>query len=59
MKAEEVAAGQLFDSGQQLRVPIWQRRYTWDKQDWSELWSDIEHLREAPTSTHFIGEHRS
>jgi hypothetical protein len=55
MKAEEVAAGKLFDSGQQLLVPIWQRRYTWDKQDWLELWKDLEHLQAAPNASHFIG----
>lgn len=55
MKAEEVAAGKLFDSGQQLLVPIWQRRYTWDRQDWKELWRDIQHLRAAQASTHFLG----
>jgi len=55
MKAEEVAAGQLFDSGQQLLVPIWQRRYTWDRQDWSELWKDLAHLQTAPAASHFIG----
>lgn len=55
MKAEEVPSGKLFDSGQQLQVPLWQRRYTWDTQDWAELWKDLSHLRAAPSSTHFIG----
>lgn len=55
MKAEEVKVGRLFDSGQQLLVPIWQRRYTWDRLDWSELWKDLQHLRTTPSTTHFIG----
>lgn len=55
MKAEEVPSGKLFDSGQQLQVPLWQRRYTWDTEDWAELWKDLSHIRSAPSSTHFIG----
>jgi hypothetical protein len=55
MKAEEVAVGRLFDSGQQLLVPIWQRRYTWDRQEWLELWKDLQHLRSTPEASHFIG----
>src|SRR5690349_12497564 len=55
MKAEEVPAGRLFDSGQQLLVPIWQRRYTWDRQEWIELWRDLDHLRSSPNASHFIG----
>ncbi len=55
MKAEEVAATRLFDSGQQLLVPIWQRRYTWDRRDWLELWKDLQHLQATPTASHFIG----
>ena len=55
MKAEEVAVGRLFESGQQLLVPIWQRRYTWDRQEWLELWKDLQHLRDTPEASHFIG----
>lgn len=55
MKAEEVAVGRLFESGQQLLVPIWQRRYTWDRQEWLELWKDLHHLRDTPEASHFIG----
>ena len=55
MKAEEVPSGKLFDSGQQLQIPIWQRRYTWDTLDWSELWKDLGHIRTTPSATHFIG----
>lgn len=55
MQAEEVPSGKLFDSGQQLQVPIWQRRYTWDTREWAELWKDLGHIRTTPSATHFIG----
>lgn len=55
MKAEEVSIGELFRSGQQLLVPIWQRRYSWDRQDWTELWGDLQRLREGSASSHFLG----
>lgn len=57
MKAEEVQANELFASGKQLLVPLWQRRYSWSRQQWLDLWSDIERLVESADldSTHFLG----
>lgn len=55
MKAEEVPVSQMFESGQQLLIPIWQRRYTWDRPEWLELWKDLQNLQDKPDATHFIG----
>lgn len=55
MKAEEVTAGRLFGSDQQLLIPLWQRRYSWDKVDWAELWQDLERLESGEAPSHFIG----
>ncbi|WP_062204152.1 DUF262 domain-containing protein [Demequina salsinemoris] len=56
MKADEVQAKEFFKSGEQLLIPIWQRHYAWEKPQLTELWTDIERIRdteEAPS--HFIG----
>lgn len=54
MKAEESLVANLFESKQQVRVPIWQRRYSWDKSDWQDLWDDIVRARDEKR-THFLG----
>jgi hypothetical protein len=56
MKAAETKASKLFDSGQQLRVPVWQRAYSWREPQWKELWGDIVRLRgQEAIATHFLG----
>jgi hypothetical protein len=55
MQAQEYMAAELFRSGKQLRVPIWQRRYSWMKEQWTAMWGDLERLRQDPGLTHFIG----
>ncbi|MBA8989916.1 hypothetical protein FHW23_001162 [Curtobacterium pusillum] len=55
MKAEEVTAEKLFDGGQQLLIPLWQRRYSWTKNDWEDLWRDLLRVHNGEASSHFIG----
>ena len=47
----------LFSPAVQYQVPLYQRRYVWDKTNWSVLWNDI--LSQADLgdkdSRHFIG----
>ena len=43
----------IIGNGNSYQVPIYQRDYSWDKDDWEDLWSDIE---EIPTDkTHYVG----
>ena len=43
----------------QYFVPIWQRPYSWDKQEWNDLWKDIKNLDDTTANgeqhAHFIG----
>jgi hypothetical protein len=43
----------------QLRVPLYQRRYAWKRDEWSALWDDVLHLaldrQEDPGERHFLG----
>ena len=55
MNAQETKAAELFASGKQMRVPIWQRRYSWTRVEWDALWEDLERLQQEPHLTHFIG----
>ncbi len=51
-KITSVASSQYF-------VPKWQRPYSWDKQEWGDLWKDIMNLDELTANgkqhSHFIG----
>jgi len=43
----------IIGNGKSYQVPIYQRDYSWDKDDWEDLWNDIE---EIPTDkTHYLG----
>lgn len=55
MKAEEVTAEKLFDGGQQLLIPLWQRRYSWTTSDWEDLWRDLIRVHRGEAPSHFIG----
>jgi uncharacterized protein with ParB-like and HNH nuclease domain len=43
----------------QFIIPIWQRTYNWEPQQWRDLWEDImdlnEKLRNGETAQHFMG----
>lgn len=43
----------IIGNGKSYQVPIYQRDYSWDKDDWEDLWNDIA---EIPTDkTHYLG----
>lgn len=55
VKAEEISAGRLFGSDQQLLIPLWQRHYSWEQPQWAELWSDLLRVQEEGPASHFLG----
>lgn len=53
---------QVFQAGQRLLVPLFQRQYVWNEErQWAPLWEDIERLAEAyetggaKVEPHFLG----
>ena len=56
MKAGETIFQRLLDGKLQYRVPMFQRTYSWDEDQWERLWDDILELYAmANPRTHFIG----
>jgi hypothetical protein len=55
MKADEILASKLFTAGQQLRIPLWQRHYSWGRPEWAELWHDIRRVQKEKLPGHFLG----
>ncbi len=56
MKASETYLLRFLDSTKQFTLPIYQRRYSWEKSDCEQLWEDIYRVgaHEAIPS-HFLG----
>jgi|GEM_PF-3330037 Uncharacterized conserved protein len=59
MRAAEIKVEELFKSDNQLLVPLWQRRYAWQRPQWEELWKDLLRVDDAASHgeplNHFIG----
>ncbi len=56
MKATELTLSKFLDSSQQLKVPVYQRTYSWHKNHCSQLWDDITRAANNKEDTlHFIG----
>jgi len=56
MKAGEVVFQQLLDGKIQYRVPLFQRTYSWEEEDWQQLWDDLLDIYDlSQPKSHFIG----
>lgn len=58
MKAGEVTFQKLLDGRTQYMVPLYQRTYRWEKENWEQLWNDlleIYDLKPLERKNHFIG----
>ncbi len=57
MKAEEVNLLRLLKKADQFIVPLYQRRYSWGKEEWLQIWEDIARIADDPNgdSEHFVG----
>lgn len=47
--------GDLMSSSRTYRVPPFQRDYSWEAENWEDLWRDILALRDDPESSHYMG----
>ena len=56
MQAQPVNIVQYFDGEKQSVIPLFQRKYTWDKGKWQTLWDDLMAQYDASRpGTHFMG----
>ncbi|WP_018681285.1 GmrSD restriction endonuclease domain-containing protein [Actinokineospora enzanensis] len=57
--ARETSLQELLEGSKQYRVPLYQRTYSWDRDQLVRLWEDVVHLAgdrlDQPDATHFIG----
>lgn len=60
VKAMETSLRELLEGTKQYQVPLYQRRYSWRKDNLTRLWDDVLKLTEdrnahGPDLTHFMG----
>ena len=56
MKAGETTLQKLLNTSRQFIVPIYQRSYSWEKEQYSQLWRDVLQAGSFEAGqTHFIG----
>jgi uncharacterized protein with ParB-like and HNH nuclease domain len=56
MKASETKLEHIIEGTKQFVVPLFQRPYSWGKNEWGKLWEDLVELcEEENPRTHFIG----
>lgn len=61
MESETVSIQKLFQDRRQFRVPFFQRKYVWNREEqWNPLWQDIASKADSrvagkPTTPHFLG----
>ncbi len=46
---------ELVGNGRIYRVPPYQRDYSWEVEQWEDLWNDILELRGRPDDRHYMG----
>lgn len=46
---------ELVGNGRVYRVPAYQRDYSWEEEQWEDLWNDIVELRAQPDDRHYMG----
>lgn len=55
MKANDTLIIKFLEGSKQFIVPLFQRTYSWKKEQVETLWGDIENTRSENESTHFFG----
>lgn len=48
-----ISLNTIIGNGKSYQVPVFQRDYSWDKEDWDDLWNDIEEI--PNDKTHYLG----
>ncbi|MEO8197172.1 MAG: DUF262 domain-containing HNH endonuclease family protein [Thermoanaerobaculia bacterium] len=46
---------ELIGNGRIYRVPAFQRDYSWEEEQWEDLWNDLMELRHSPDDRHYMG----
>ena len=54
LETKIVTFGEMIGNGKIYRIPLYQRDYSWEKEQWEELWDDIIQIMQQP-HVHYMG----
>jgi uncharacterized protein with ParB-like and HNH nuclease domain len=55
LKTSDVTFQDLIGNGKKYHVPAFQRDYSWEEEQWEDLWNDIEELTVSTQARHYMG----
>jgi len=55
LKTHDVTFLDLIGNGKRYHVPAFQRDYSWEQEQWEDLWNDIDDLLKQPEARHYMG----
>ncbi|MCU0753614.1 MAG: DUF262 domain-containing HNH endonuclease family protein [Xanthomonadales bacterium] len=55
LKTTDVTFLDLVGNGKKYHVPPFQRDYSWDQEQWEDLWNDVLEMLDAPSARHYMG----
>ncbi len=55
LSSESINYLELIANGQTYRVPPYQRDYSWEEEQWEDLWDDIRALSDRREDRHYMG----
>jgi len=55
LKTSDVTFQELIGNGKKYQVPAFQRDYSWEEEQWEDLWNDIDELTFSTQARHYMG----
>ena len=55
LDTDTVALNDIFTNGKRYQVPLYQRDYSWDEEQWDDLWTDILAVNNIDNRIHYMG----
>jgi uncharacterized protein with ParB-like and HNH nuclease domain len=54
MKASETTLRNLLEGGKQFQIPLFQRPYSWNEENWNTLWEDLMSIYNEEVKGYFF-----
>jgi uncharacterized protein with ParB-like and HNH nuclease domain len=55
LDTDTVALNDIFTNAKRYQVPLYQRDYSWDEEQWDDLWTDILAVKNKENRVHYMG----
>ncbi|HEX8198315.1 MAG TPA: DUF262 domain-containing HNH endonuclease family protein [Pyrinomonadaceae bacterium] len=55
LDTDTVTLNDIFSNGKRYQVPEFQRDYSWEEEQWDDLWTDILSVRGKKNDLHYMG----